>query len=113
LEGKTVDDDTELMKRAKALPVSCVGGNHAAFGKVPSAAEIANTLSPSVVGAGLMLPKGNRTRANSDKFVGSLDFVIKCLHEVLTQDGEAGFAPSDSIDEKLRDLRSALSAYLG
>ncbi len=112
LEGKTVDDDAELMKRAKALPVSCVGGNHAAFGKVPSAAEIANTLSPTAVGAGLMLPKGNRTRANSDKFVGSLDFVLKCLREVLVDGDEAGFAPSDSINDKLRELHDVTGLYL-
>lgn len=114
LEGKTETDDAKLMARAKALPVTCVGGNHPAFGKVPSSADIANTLSPIAVGAGLMLPKGNRNRGNSDKFLTSLDFVTKCVREVLSdKEGEAGFAPCESTDAKLRVLHLALIAYFG
>ena len=112
LEGKTVDDDVELMARVKAMPVSCVGGDHPAFGKVPSAADIANTLSPTAVGAGIMLPKGNRRSGNTDKFSASLDFVLKCLREVLVDDDEAGFAPSDAINDKLRELRDVTGLYL-
>lgn len=111
LEGKAVPDDAELLERAKALPVKCVGGQHPAFGKLPSSYEIANKLSPAAVGAGIMLPKGNRNRGNSDKFVASLDFVTKCVNEVLGNGDEAGFAPSETIDAKLRELNALLLQY--
>jgi len=113
LQGLPVPDDDKLFEQAQGLKVKCVGGNNPIFGKVPSATDIANKLAPAAIGGGYMQPKGNRTKAaNADKFGESLDFVIKCIDEVLKYDGdESSFAPSDAVEEKLRDLAEAIAIY--
>jgi hypothetical protein len=112
LQGLTVPDDAELMERAQSLKVKCAGGSHPVFGKVPSATDIANKLSPVAISNGFMQPKGNRNKSGKpDRFGESLDFVTKCLDEVLGDGDEAGFAPSDVVEDKLRGLAERIAAY--
>lgn len=112
LEGKDVPADDKLLARAKALSVNCVGGKHPVFGKVPSATDIAGVMEAKAIEGGVMPPKANRDRQpGADKLVGSLDFIIKCLDEVLSDNDEAGFAPSDAIDGKLRQVAERIAAY--
>jgi hypothetical protein len=112
LQSAAVPDDEKLFEQAKALKVNCVGGQHPVFGKVPSATDIANRLHPAAVGAGVMQAKGNRSKsANADKFGESLDFVIKCMDEVLNNTDEASFAPSNAVEDKLRGLAERIAAY--
>jgi hypothetical protein len=112
LQSAAVPDDEKLFEQAKALKVNCVGGSHPVFGKVPSASDIANRLHPAAVGAGVMQAKGNRSKpVNADKFGESLDFVTKCLDEVLGDGDESGFAPSTAVEEKLRGLAEKIAAY--
>jgi len=82
------------------------------FGKVPSATDIANKLSPAAISGGFMQPKGNRNKSGKpDKFGESLDFVIKCIDEVLTDSDESSFAPSTAVEDKLRNLAERIAAY--
>lgn len=112
LQGLPVPDDDKLLEQAKALKVKCVGGNNPIFGKVPSATDIANKLHPAAVGAGVMQAKGNRSKpVNADKFGESLDFVTKCLDEVLGDTDESSFAPSTAVEDKLRGLAERIAAY--
>jgi hypothetical protein len=112
LQGLTVPDDDELFERAQELKVRCGGRSHLVFGKVPSASDMANKLSPVAVSNGFMLPKSNRNKSGkSDRFGESLDFVIKCIDEVLGDGDEAGFAPSDAIEQKLHGLAERIAAY--
>jgi hypothetical protein len=112
LQGLPVPDDDKLMEQAKALKVKCVGGSHPVFGKVPSATDIANKLAPAAIGGGFMQPKGNRNKAaNGEKFGESLDYVIKCIDEILTDTDEASFAPSTAVEDKLRGLAERIAAY--
>lgn len=110
LEGKAVPDDDKLLQRAKAIKVDCVGGRHPVLGKVPSSTDIAGAMEAKAIEAGLMPPKASRDRAPSgDKLGASLDFVAKCLGDV-TED-EAGFAASDMLDAKLRQVAELIAAY--
>lgn len=110
LEGKTVPEDSKLLERAKALKVDCVGGRHPVLGKVPSSTDIAGAMEAKAIEAGLMPPKANRDRSPSgDKLGASLDFVAKCLGDVT--DDEAGFAASDALDAKLRQVAELIAAY--
>ena len=112
LQGLPVPDDDKLLEQAQAIKVRCVGGNNPIFGKVPSATDIANKLSPVAVSNGLMQPKGNRNKSpKGDKFGESLDFVTKCLDEVLGNGDESPFAPSDAVEQKLRGLAERIAAY--
>lgn len=112
LQSAVVPDDAKLFEQAQALKVNCVGGQHPVFGKVPSATDIANRLHPSAVGAGVMQAKGNRSKpVNADKFGESLDFVTKCLDEVLGDNDESSFAPSTAVEDKLRALAEKIAAY--
>jgi hypothetical protein len=112
LQSAVVPDDEKLFEQAQALKVNCVGGQHPVFGKVPSATDIANRLHPSAVGAGVMQAKGNRSKpVNADKFGESLDFVTKCLDEVLGDNDESSFAPSTAVEDKLRALAEKIAAY--
>jgi hypothetical protein len=105
IQNLPVPDDAKLFEQAQALKVRCVGGNNPIFGKVPSASDIANKLSPVAVAGGYMQSKGNRTKAaNADKFGESLDYVTKCVVDVLLNDDETAFAPSTAIEDKLRGL---------
>jgi len=112
LQGLPVPDDEKLMEQAKALKVKCVGGNHPVFGKVPSATDIANKLAPAAIAGGYMQAKTNRVKpANGEKFGESLDYVIKCIDEILTGTDEASFAPSTAVEDKLRGLAKRIAAY--
>jgi hypothetical protein len=112
LQGLPVPDDDVLLEQAKALKVKCVGGNNPIFGKVPSATDIANKLAPAAVAGGYMQAKVNRTKAASgEKFGESLDYVIKCIDEILTDTDEASFAPSTAVEDKLRGLAERIAAY--
>jgi hypothetical protein len=112
LQGLPVPDDAKLLKQAQAIKVRCVGGNNPIFGKVPSASDIAAKLSPVAVSNGFMQPKGNRSKAaNASKFGESLDFVTKCLDEVLTDTDESSFAPSTAVEDKLHKLAEKIAAY--
>ena len=112
LQSAAVPDDAKLFEQAQALKVNCVGGQHPVFGKVPSATDIANRLHPAAVGAGVMQAKGNRSKsANADKFGESLEFVIKCMDEVLGDNDESSFAPSTAVEDKLRGLAERIAAY--
>lgn len=112
LQGLPVPDDDKLFEQAKALKVKCVGGNNPIFGKVPSATDIANKLAPAAIAGGYMQPKGNRNKAaNGEKFGESLDYVIKCIDEILTDTDEASFAPSTAVEDKLRGLAERIAAY--
>lgn len=112
LQGLPVPDDDTLLEQAKALKVKCVGGNNPIFGKVPSATDIANKLAPAAVAGGYMQAKSNRVKpANGEKFGESLEYVIKCLDEVLGDNDEAGFAPSTAVEDKLRGLAEKIAAY--
>ena len=113
LHGSPVPDDDKLFEQAQALKVKCVGGSNPIFGKVPSATDIANKLAPAAIGGGYMQAKGNRNKsANADKFVESLDYVIKCIDEVLLgKDDESAFPSSTMIDDKLTKLSGLIVAF--
>lgn len=112
LQGLPVPDDDKLLEQAQAIKVRCVGGNNPIFGKVPSASDIAAKLSPVAVSNGFMQPKGNRSKAaNGEKFGESLEYVIKCMDEVLGDNDESSFAPSTAVEDKLRGLAERIAAY--
>lgn len=112
LQGLPVPDDDTLLEQAKAIKVRCVGGNNPIFGKVPSATDIANKLAPVAVDGGFMQSKSSRVKpANGEKFGESLDYVIKCVDEVLGDGDESGFAPSTAVEDKLRALAEKIAAY--
>lgn len=112
LQGLPVPDDDTLLEQAKALKVKCVGGNNPIFGKVPSATDIANKLAPAAVAGGYMQAKTNRVKpANGEKFGESLDYVIKCMDEVLGDNDESSFAPSTAVEDRLRGLAERIAAY--
>ena len=112
LQGLPVPDDETLLEQAKALKVKCVGGNNPIFGKVPSATDIANKLAPAAVAGGYMQAKTNRVKpANGEKFGESLDYVIKCMDEVLGDNDESSFAPSTAVEDRLRGLAERIAAY--
>jgi hypothetical protein len=112
LQGLPVPDDDTLLEQAKAIKVRCVGGNNPIFGKVPSATDIANKLAPAAVAGGFMQSKGNRNKpANGEKFGESLEYVIKCMDEVLGDNDESSFAPSTAVEDKLRGLAERIAAY--
>jgi hypothetical protein len=113
LQGLPVPDDAKLLEQAQSLKVKCVGGSNPIFGKVPSATDIANKLAPAAIGGGYMQAKGNRNKsANADKFVESLDYVIKCIDEVLLgKDDESAFPSSTMIDDKLTKLSGLIVAF--
>lgn len=112
LEGKDVPSDDKLLARAKALNVDCVGGKHKVFGKVPSVTEIAAAMEEKAIEGGAMPPKANRERAGkSAKFTEALAYVSKCLDEVLSDNDESDFAPSDAVNLKLREVAERIAAY--
>jgi hypothetical protein len=112
LQGLPVPDDETLLEQAKAIKVRCVGGSNPIFGKVPSATDIANKLAPAAVAGGFMQSKSSRVKpANGEKFGESLEYVIKCMDEVLGDNDEAGFAPSTAVEDKLRGLAERIAAY--
>lgn len=112
LEGKDIPDDSVLLKRAGDLKVNCVGGKHPVLGKVPSSTVIASDMERVAIDRGMLPPKVNRDRAaQGDKFVASLDFVIKCFDDLAGNDDEAGFGASDALESKLREVAERIAAY--
>ena len=105
-------DDAAVRSMAEDTPVECIGGKWDGV-KVPSVSAISERLSAYAVTAGLMPSKGTRnSSAKGDKFVASLDFVIKCIDEVLADaDGESTFAGSEALDSKMRGLAEKIAAY--
>ena len=113
LQSLPVPDDEKLFEQVKALKVNCVGGSHPVFGKVPSATDIANKLTPLAISNGLMKDNGTKNKAtNADKFRSSLTYVIKCMNEVLSETSdESGYAPCPAAETDLRELAERISAY--
>jgi hypothetical protein len=113
LQSLPVPDDEKLFEQVKALKVNCVGGSHPVFGKVPSATDIANKLTPIAIANGLMKDNGTKNKAtNADKFRASLTYVIKCMDEVLSETSdESGYAPCPAAEDDLRKLAERVAAY--
>jgi hypothetical protein len=109
--SKRKADEAAVRSMAEETPIECVGGKIDGL-SVPSVSAISDKLAAYAVTAGLMPSKGNRNKsASADKFRASLAFVSKCLDEVLSDDGESGFAPSDDIETEMRGLAEKLAAY--
>jgi hypothetical protein len=112
LQGLDVPDDADLIERAKAMPVNCIGGKHPVLGKLPSSTALANTLRDVAVAAGSMsAPKARNGSARADKFGSSLDFVTECLDMLAKGKDESEFAASDAIESKLRGVAERIAAY--
>jgi len=110
LFNKPIPEDDKLLAMVQALPIECVGGKHAVFGKNHSSSDIAKVLRDVAVDAGLMPPPPSRNgSAKADKFGEALEYVGKCIE--LLDDDESDFAPSDAIEEKLRVLAERIAAY--
>lgn len=109
--SKRKADEAAVRSMAEETPIECVGGKIDGL-SVPSVSAISDKLAAYAIDAGLMPSKGNRNKsASADKFRASLAFVTKCLDEVLSDDGESGFAPSDDIETEMRGLAERLAAY--
>lgn len=110
--SKKKADEAAVRSMAEETPIECVGGKIDGL-SVPSVSAISDKLAAYAVTAGLMPSKGSRnSSAKGDKFVASLDFVIKCIDEVLVDaDGESAFAGSEALDDKLRGLAEKIAAY--
>ena len=107
---KNANDDA-VRSMAEETPIECVGGKIDGLA-VPSVSAISERLATHAIAAGYMPSKGNRNKsANADKFSASLAFVSKCLDEVLSDNDEAGFAPSSDIETEMRGLAEKLAAY--
>lgn len=110
LFNKPIPADDKLLAMVSALPVECIGGKHAVFGKNPSSTDIAGALREVAAEAGLVpAPKPRNGSARADKFGEALEYVGKCIE--LLDDDESDFAPSDAIEEKLRVLAERIAAY--
>ena len=94
----------------QSTPIECIGGKIDKVA-VPSVSVISDRLAAYAIDAGLMPPKASRaSRVPAAKFAESVEFVTKCLNELLTKD-ESEFAPSDEINAKLRALSNAVQQY--
>lgn len=106
---KKADADT-IRQMAEQTPIECIGGKIDGVA-VPSVSVISDRLAAYAIDAGLMPPKASRaSRVPAAKFSESVEFVTKCLNELLTKD-ESEFAPSDEINAKLRALSNAVQQY--
>lgn len=104
-------DESTVRAMAEETPIECIGGKIDKVA-VPSVSVISDRLAAYAVDAGLMPAKASRaSRVPAQKFVDSVEFVTKCLNDLLTKD-ESDFAPSDTVDEKLRALSNAVLQYL-
>ena len=109
--SKRKADEAAVRSMAEETPIECVGGKIDGL-SVPSVSAISERLAAHAVVAGLMPSKGSRnSSASADKFRASLEYVTKCLDEVLIPEGEAGFAGSDGLDDDLRKLSDKIAAY--
>jgi len=104
-------DDATVRKLAEETPIECIGGKIDGVA-VPAVTAIADRLAAYSVAAGIASKGSRSTRVPADKFVDSVDVVIKAL-SVLTEKTESDFAPSDALDAKLRELNVLINAYLG
>ncbi len=112
LFNQPIPEDDKLLEMVSALPVECVGGKHAVFGKVPSATGLANTLRPIAVAAGYMdAPKSRNGSARSAKFGEALEYVASCLDLLASDSGESEFAPCDALESKMRSVAERIAAY--
>jgi hypothetical protein len=105
--SKKKADETAVRQMAEETPIECVGGKIDGIA-VPSVSVISDRLAAYAVDAGLMPPKSSRaSRVPAQKFVESVEFVTKCINDLITND-ESEFAPSDHLDDKLRALSYAI-----
>lgn len=113
LFNKPVPADDKLLNMVKALPVDCVGGKHAVFGKTPSSTSIADKLREVAVEAKLVPPPPPRNGSSKgDKFREALVTVGKGM-EVFLSDrvDDAPFAPCDGINAQLREVAERIAVY--
>lgn len=109
--AKKKADETAVRQMAEETPIECVGGKIDGIA-VPSVSVISDRLAAYAIDAGLMPAKASRaSRVPAQKFVDSVEFVTKCLRDMLSKD-EAEFAPSDELDAKLVSLSNAVLEYL-
>jgi hypothetical protein len=109
--AKKKADETAVRQMAEETPIECVGGKIDGIA-VPSVSVISDRLAAYAVDAGLMPPKSSRaSRVPAQKFIDSVEYVTKCINDVLTKD-ESEFAPSDDLDAKLRALAYAIETYV-
>jgi hypothetical protein len=104
-------DEAAVRELAETTPIECVGGKIDGIA-VPSVSVISDRLAAYAVDAGYMPAKASRaSRVPAQKFTDSVEFVTKCINDMLTKD-EAEFAPSDDLDQKLLALHNATGHYL-
>jgi hypothetical protein len=109
--SKKKADEAAVRSMAEETPIECVGGKIDGLA-VPSVSVISDKLAAYAVTAGLMPSKGNRNKsASADKFRASLEFVTKCLDEVLGDSDEAKFAGCDGLEKELRGVAERIAAY--
>ncbi len=104
--------DAEAVRcMAEETPIECVGGKIDGLA-VPSVSAISEKLAVYAIDAGWMPSKGNRNKsASADKFRASLEFVTKCLDEMLGDGDEAKFAGCDGLEKELRGVAERIAAY--
>jgi hypothetical protein len=109
--AKKKADETAVRQMAEETPIECVGGKIDGIA-VPSVSVISDRLAAYAIDAGLMPAKASRaSRVPAQKFVDSVEYVTKCLNDIITKD-ESEFAPSDDLDAKLRALAYAIETYV-
>ena len=110
-ENKPVPEDAELLTRAGAMPVNCVGGSHKVLGKLPSSTSIATVLRSEAVKAGSMpAPKPRNT--DTDKgasFINALAHVVKCLDSLGGDEPEVAIANEG--ERLMREVAERIAAY--
>lgn len=103
-------DESAVRELAETTPIECVGGKIDGIA-VPSVSVISDRLAAYAVDAGYMPAKSSRaSRVPAAKFADSVEFVTKCINDMLSKD-ESDFAPSDDLDAKLRALSNAVLQY--
>lgn len=112
LFNQPIPEDDALLDMVSALPIECVGGKHATFGKTLSATGLANALRPIAVAAGYMdAPKPRNGSARSVKFGDALEYVSSCLDLLASGKDESEFAPCDALESKMRSVAERIAAY--
>jgi hypothetical protein len=110
LEGKAIPSDADLLKRAGALRIKCIGGQHGVFGKVPSSTDIARTLREVAASHGLMpSPKARNSSPKAAQFLESLSFAVKCLDSLGSDEPEIALAGEG--EKLLREVAERIAAY--
>lgn len=112
LFNQPIPEDDKLLEMVSTLPIECVGGKHATFGKTLSATGLANALRPIAVAAGYMdAPKPRNGSARSAKFGEALEYISSCLDLLTSDSGESEFAPCDALESKMRSVAERIAAY--